>query len=94
MVHDIRRGLDFDDTVSPDDVLPFGYDNDPRPSYREQLELCRERLHQVGSQRDELLAACEAALVALKNIPPWIEGYAALGQVEAAIARCEEEVGM
>ena len=54
---DMRRGLDFDDTVLPDDVLPLGYDNDPRPSYREQLKLSQEKLYKLEAQRDTLLAA-------------------------------------
>ena len=57
---DMRRGLDFDDTVLPDDVLPLGYDNDPRPSYREQLKLSQEKLYKLEAQRDKLLSALKA----------------------------------
>jgi len=65
---DMRRGLDFDDTVSPDDVLPLGYDNDPRPSYREQLKLSQEKLYKLEAQRDTLLAAVKAAPMPIHHV--------------------------
>ena len=58
MVHDIRRGLDFDDTIDPDDVLPEGYDVNPCGQvYVQQLQETNRRLR---AERDAAVAALEA----------------------------------
>ena len=68
MVHDMRRGLDFDDTVDPDDVLPEGYDECGGPTHFIEIGYAKR----LEADNARLRAALEAV--------EWIEDCCRIGQ--------------